>query len=161
MLKLDINMVFNIINILVLYLLMKKFLFGPINKIMEQRKNSIEDSFAKAENKNNEALELKKQYEDHLANAEERAAVIVKEAKEKALAEHDKQLQQTKDEIARMMEEANKSIELERKKAMQEIQSEIVQIALAAASKVIKKNVDDNINTLIINDFLHEVGVSK
>lgn len=161
MLKLDINMVFNIINILILYLLMKKFLFGPINKIMEKRKKSIEDSLATAEDKNNEALKLKKQYEDHLANAEEQAAIIINEAKEKALVEHNKQIQQTKEEIAKMIEEANKSIELERKKATIEIQADITQIALAAASKVIKKNVDDSINTHLINDFLHEVGVSK
>ena len=48
MLRVDINLVFTIINLLVLYLLMKKFLFGPVVAVMEKRKAMIEEQFANA-----------------------------------------------------------------------------------------------------------------
>lgn len=161
MLKLDWNIVFNMINIFVLYLLMKKFLFGPITEMMEKRTNAIQTSFAEAENKNKVALELKLEYEEALGNAEEKATSIIKEAKQRAILEHDKQIKITKEETLKLMEEANKSIELERKKSMQDIQSEIAGIAMIAAAKVIQKNVDNSTNQQIINDFLAEAGAGK
>jgi F-type H+-transporting ATPase subunit b len=161
MLKLDWNMVFNMVNILILYLLMKKFLFGPISEIMEKRSNTITTSLMEAENKNKDALQLKQDFEKMLETADEKAASIIKEAEQRALEEHDKQIIATKEEITKMIEEANKSIELERKKSMEEIQSEIANIAIAAAVKVIQKNVDSSTNDRIINDFLQEAGVGK
>lgn len=161
MLKLDENMLFMIINIFVLYLLLKKFLFKPVTEIMEKRTNTIAASLTEAENKNNDALKLKKEYETALQTAEEKFTEIVREAKQRALEEHEKQMIETKEEIAKMMEEANKAIELEKKKSMQDIQSEIAGIAMIAAAKVIQKNVNDGINMQIINDFLSEEGAGK
>lgn len=161
MLKLDWNIIFNIINVFVLYLLMKKFLFGPITEIMEKRTNSINASFAEIENKNKEALKLKQEYELALENAEKKAASIIKEAKQRALEEHDKQIKATKDETLKLIEDANKTIDLERKKSMQNIQSEIADITMLVASKIIQKNMNDSVNNKIIEDFFTEVGVSK
>lgn len=161
MLKLDWNIVFNMINVLILYLLMKKFLFGPVTEIMEKRKRVIEDSFTDTDNRNKEAMKLKEEYEAALATADDKATNIIKEAKQRALEEHDKQMEQTKEETLRMIEEANKSIELERKKSMQGIQAEIAGIAMIAAAKVIQKNMDDSTNSQIINDFLSEAGAGK
>ena len=66
MLRVDINLVFTIINLLVLYLLMKKFLFGPVVAVMEKRKAMIEEQFANAAAAEKNANELKSQYEDTL-----------------------------------------------------------------------------------------------
>ena len=63
MLRVDINLVFTIINLLVLYLLMKKFLFGPVVAVMEKRKAMIEEQFANAAAAEKNANELKSQYE--------------------------------------------------------------------------------------------------
>ncbi|SCP97224.1 F0F1 ATP synthase subunit B [Anaerobium acetethylicum] len=162
MLKLDWwNLVLNMINVLVLYLLMRKFLFGPVTEIMEKRKNAIEASLAEADEKNNEALKLKQDYEKALEDADEKATAIVKEAKQRALGEHDKQINATQKEISEMMESAKKSIELEKQKSMQDIQLEIAGVAMAAAAKVIRKNVDDSTNKKIIDDFLAEEGAGR
>lgn len=161
MLKLDWNIVFNMINIFVLYLLMKKYLFGPVTEIMEKRKSAIEASFAEVENEKNEAQKLKQNYEKALDDAGEKADILVKEAKQRALNEREKQINETQQEIAIMMENAKKSIELEKKKSMQEVQLEIAGIAMAAAAKVIQKNVDDSINKQIIDDFLSEEGAGR
>lgn len=161
MLKLDWNIIFNIINIMVLYVLMKKFLFGPITEIMEKRSKTIADSITDAEEKSSAAQELKLKYEDILKDAEVTADRIVKEAKQSALKVQEKQIEETKAEIAKMMEDANKSIELERQKSMQNIQSEIAGIAMTAAAKILQKNIDESANTQIMNDFFAQAGVNK
>jgi F-type H+-transporting ATPase subunit b len=161
MLKLDWNIIFNIINIMVLYVLMKKFLFGPITEIMEKRSKTIADSITDAEEKSTAAQELKIKYEDILKDAEVMADRIVKEAKQSALKVQEKQIEETKAEIAKMMEDANKSIELERQKSMQNIQSEIAGIAMTAAAKILQKNMDETANLQIVNDFFAEAGVNK
>ena len=58
MIKIDINLVFTIINLLVLYLLMKKFLFGPIINVMDQRKAMIDQQFAEAKERQDNAKAL-------------------------------------------------------------------------------------------------------
>jgi F-type H+-transporting ATPase subunit b len=161
MLKLDINIIFNIINVIVLYLLMKKFLFGPVTSIMEKRTAAIKSSIDEAESRNNEAEQLRKEYLDAISNAEVKAASIIMQAKQRALEEHDKQIRETKEEIAKMIEDANKAIELERKKSLENIQSEVAGIAMALAAKVLQKNVDESANKKLIDDFFAEAGAGK
>lgn len=90
MLRLDINLVFTIINLLVLYFLMKKFLFKPVNNIIAQREEAIKKQFDDADEAQKKADDLKKQYEDSLANAKEDSAKLVQEAREKARVEYDR-----------------------------------------------------------------------
>ena len=89
MIKIDINLVFTIINLIVLYLLMKKFLFGPIIGVMEKRKAMIDEQFASAEKTTTEANQLKGQYEDALKSAKEESFSIVEQAKDEAKVQAD------------------------------------------------------------------------
>jgi F-type H+-transporting ATPase subunit b len=161
MLKLDWNIIFNMINVFVLYLLLKKYLFGPVNEIMEKRANAVKASLEEADNKNKEASMLKTEYEEALRNAQDKAVGIITDAKQRASEEHDRQIIETKEEAAKLIEDAKKAIETERKLSMQAAQSEIAGIALLAASKVLQKNVDENTDKQIINDFLAEAGAGK
>ena len=84
MIEININLVFTIINLIVLYLLMKKFLFGPILNVMEQRKNMIDQQFASAKETEEKAYELKGKYEDALKSAKDESMRIVNQAKDEA-----------------------------------------------------------------------------
>ena len=85
----------------------------------------------------------------------------MKEAKERAQIEYNKQVEASRKEAGRIMEEANRAIELEKKKSMEQAQSEIAGIALLAAQKVIQKNVNAEDNKKLVGDFLQEAGASK
>ena len=69
LLRIDWNVVFTIINLIVLYLGLRKFLIGPVTNVMEQRKQMIEGQIADANKLKAEAGDLKKQYEGMLAQA--------------------------------------------------------------------------------------------
>ena len=161
MVVLDWNIIWTIIKIAILYLLLKKFLFGPVTEIMEKRTKAIEDSFEAAKNKNEEAEKFKAQYEEVLSHAKAEADGIVKEARERASNVYDKTVKEAEDEAVRVIENANKAIEVERKKTMQDIESQIVGLTMAAASKVLEKNINEDVNKQLVDDFLAEVGASK
>ena len=95
MIKIDINLVFTIINLLVLYLLMKKFLFGPIIKVMDVRKAMIDQQFAGAKEQEDQAKALKEQYEGALKSAREESFQIMEQARKEAKAQADKTVEDT------------------------------------------------------------------
>ena len=84
MLRLDINLVFTIINLIVLFVLMRIFLFKPVNNIIAKREEAIRKQFDDADAAEKEAENLKTEYEASLAGAKDESARLITEAKEKA-----------------------------------------------------------------------------
>lgn len=76
MLRLD-GIIFTIINLVILYVAMRHFLIGPIQSVLAKRKELIDSQFAKAEEKEAEALELKDKYDDMLSHTKEESARIL------------------------------------------------------------------------------------
>jgi F-type H+-transporting ATPase subunit b len=151
----------NIINIIVLFVFLKIFLFKPVTAMMEKRAKAINDSLQEAEDKKTEAYQIKSSYEEELKHAGEQASGIIKEARERAELEYNRKLQESREEAARVIDEAQKIIEMEKKKSLESARAEIAGLALLAAAKVISKNVDDDTNKQYLGDFLKEVGASK
>lgn len=161
MLKVDWNLLFNIINILVLYLLLKRFLFKPVTSIMEKRSNTVKASLDDAENEKNEASRLKHEYEEALRSAEGKAADIILEAKDRAAKEQERQQKEAVEAAVRLREDTRKAIELEQKLALEKLKSEVAGIAILAASKVLQSNISAEANRKLLDDFLSEAGDGK
>ena len=140
LLRIDWNVVFTIINLIVLYLLLKKFLIGPVTGIMQKRKELIDGQLNDAADKKKAADGLKKQYEDILVNAHDESAQIVENARKSAQAEYESRLDAADAQAGKIIENAHKTIELEREKTMQDLHSQIAGLALSAAGKVIGAN---------------------
>lgn len=161
MINIDAAIIWTIVNIIVLFLFLKIFLFKPVMGIIEKREKLIADSISEAENIKKEAAQIKSDYEQELKNAGSEAAAIIKEARSRGQLEYNKKIESSKIDAAQLIVEANKRIELEKKKAANEAQSEIASLAMLAAAKVIRKNVDSNTNQQLLSDFLKEVGAAK
>ena len=116
MLRLDMNLVFTIINLLILFLLLKKFLFGPVVSVMEKRKALIEEQLANAANTQAEADKMKAEYEETFKNADSQAADIISEAKKNAKAEYDKIVEDAHTQAGRIVENAEKNMEVQKEK---------------------------------------------
>lgn len=158
-LKLDWAIIWPIVNIFVFYLLLRKFLFGPVNAIMEKRKEIITKDLTEAANQKREAAELKKEYEASLTAAKDQAGQIVSDARERAKAEYHEKISQADEEIALMKENAQKDMEIQKQKTLAGLQSEIAGIALMAAAKVVEKETTSQDNEKMLDDFLKEAGV--
>ena len=158
LLRIDWNVIFTIVNLIVLYLGLRKFLIGPVTKVMDQRKQLIEGHMADARHVNEQANELKAQYEDALKQAHEESAQIVEKARKSAQAEYESRMDAADAEAQKIIANAHKSIDLEREKTVQELQSQIAGLAMAATAKVLGDTDQAAQNKLMYEQFLAKTG---
>ena len=156
LLRIDWNVIFTIVNLIVLYLGLRKFLIGPVTKVMDQRKQLIEGQDAR--HVNEQANELKAQYEDALKQAHEESAQIVEKARKSAQAEYESRMDAADAEAQKIIANAHKSIDLEREKTVQELQSQIAGLAMAATAKVLGDTDQAAQNKLMYEQFLAKTG---
>lgn len=150
------NVIWSAVNIIILFILMKIFLFKPINKIMDERTRTIQDDLDSAKKAKEDAEELKQQYEDSIDEAKDEANKILMKAHEDAEAEKAAIIQRSQEEADEIVSAANKTIENERKRVLAQAQTEIADLAIEAASRIIGANVDDEKNRRLVDEFLSE-----
>lgn len=158
MLRLDWNIVATIVNLIVLYLLMRRFLFGPIQNMIEKRKELIDSKFNQAKEEQIRAQQMKTQYQGLMANAKEESTKIVERAREQAKSEYEGKLENAKTQADKMLEAAREKIESEREKMLHELESQISSLAMCAARKVIGSNASPKSDEALYNQFLSEAG---
>lgn len=158
MLQLNVNLLFTIINLVVLYLLLKKFLIKPVTEVMEKRERLIADGLSQASNAREEAAKLKIEYESALTGAREESVKIVEKAQTQAKAEYERIVKDAGVKAGDMLESAKASIQLEREQTMKALQSEIAGLAMTAAAKIVGQKTENQGNQDIYNQFLEEVG---
>ena len=158
MLRFDINLVFTIINLLILYFFLRKFLFGRVNSVVEKRKNLIEDQFAAAAKKEEEAENMKKEYEQSVQASKEKAAQIIEDAKIRAQEEYDHIIRNANADAAKVLSKAEEAIAMERVTAFKSAKAELVDMVMSATEKAIGKHSTPEQNKLFYDEFLAEVG---
>lgn len=158
MLKLDWSLLFTLINLIVFYFLMKKFLIKPITNIMEERKKLIENGLSQARQNQDEALKLKEQYEAALVGARSESSKILADAKQSAKAEYDRVMQEAAKDAGTFMENAQKTIELEKQKAIYDLRSQVAGLAIEAACKVTGNKDHSREDRELYDKFLEEAG---
>lgn len=152
------NLIITIINLVVLYLLMKKFLFGPVNGIMEKRKALIEEQMDRAKINETQSLQLKEQYEEKVANIKSQSHRMIDEAKSRADAEREQILKTANLEAQKILKSARESAREEREKAMEGARTEIAGLAMLAARKMLAQGSDEKGNQLLYEQFLAKAG---
>ena len=145
MIQFNVSLLFTIINLIVFYLLLKKFLFKPVMGIMEKREKMIADGLKNASDSQEEAAE----------GAKAESIQIVEKAKKTAAGESERILQEANTEAVGILKDARKTIENERKQTMNDLQSEIAGLAMQAARKIVD---DTKGNQDIYDQFLKGAG---
>lgn len=158
MVSINITLVFTIINLVIFYLLMKKFLIGPINAVMEKRESMIKDQLLNAQTVENEAQRLKTEYEESLKGARTQSAEIVEDAKARAQKEYERIVAEASVKTGKMLDDSRKTIERERDQALQDMQAQIAQLAMAAVGKVLPEQLSEEENDKYYARFLEEAG---
>ena len=126
------NILWTVVNLLVLYLVFKKFLFKPVMKVINAREDMIKQQFDGAKKSQEEADALKASYDEKIESAK---AV---NARNRAQEEHEAALEKTRKETEVMLEKAKADIATEKEKATEAAQADIARLALIAARKIVK-----------------------
>lgn len=158
MLRLDINLLLNLINILILYVGFKKFLFKPVNNIIAKRKAEIEQGFAQVEDAKAEAEKIRSEQDGIIAAAKEESGRIVADARAKAKEEYNRILARAEEDAKRTVKKAQLEIEADKKRTMKEMESQIAGLVMAATEKVVGEKYDSEKDLMLYDKFLAEVG---
>lgn len=158
MLTLNWNIIWTFVDLIVLYVLMKKFLFARVQKVLDQRQEMIQGQMDHA--KEQEALA-----NQNLQQAQETVENATKEAREKAQRileapskKEKEQLQASEEEAKRILISSRKQAEQERKKLLADTQDEMVTIAMLAARKAVGNNINEEKEKALFEDLLKKVG---
>ena len=103
---------------------------------------------------------MKAEYEEKLKGIEKEAEAILSEARQKALRNEAKIVEDAKEEAARIIARANEEALLEKKRVVDEMKQEMISVAAAMASKVITANIDVNIQNQLVDETIKEMGDS-
>ena len=150
------TILFSVINILVLFFFLKKFLFGRVNAMLEKRAQMVQADMDEAKQHAADAEKLKNAYEETLSGAK-----IIATAKQNAHAQGSEITAKAQQQADTLLKEAQKEIERERRQTLDGVQGEIADLALAAASKLMEQKVDDQTNRELVNAFLSEEGAGE
>ena len=152
------EIVVNICNTLITFLIIKKFLFGPVRKMLAAREEEVKSMYSAAENAQNEAESLRSEYTERLAKAKEEAAEIIGSATRRATVRSEEILKESSQQAAAMMKKAENTIEQERKKAMNELKDEVAGLSVMIASKVVERDIKEADHERFIEEFIDKVG---
>ena len=148
----------SLLNLFLLFLIVKKFLFGPIKKVLAARQAELDESYSKAENAEAEANENKKMWEEKLSLANKKADEILQSATENAKYRGEKIIEEAQERADGIVRVAKTEAELERRKAEEDIKREIVEVSGALAEKMLGREINTEDHRALIDSFIEEMG---
>ena len=149
---------FTLLNTLTIYFVAKKFLFGPVMKIISDRQQEIDQMYADAGSAKTEAEALRSEYQDRLTDAQATSDRIVKEAVSRGQAREEAIILKAQSEAAAIMDKAAADIRLEKKKALNDAKDEISDIALALAGKIVGRELNADDQASLVDSFIEGLG---
>lgn len=147
-----------LLNTLTIFFVGKKFLFGPIMKMIQDRQDEIDGMYSDADSARSSAKALEEDYKQKLSAAMETGEQIVKDATARGQAREEEILRQANDEASRIRSKAEADIAMERKKAINDAKNEISDMAMAIAQKVVGRELNNADQENLVDAFINELG---
>lgn len=152
------TVIFQILNLLLLMVLFKKYLFKPVMEILEKRQAEIEGHYQEAQQAETDAKAMKADYESKMAGARQEADRVIKTATESANTMSASIVEDARTQADQLKRRAQTEIDLERRRAFDEVKGELSGIALDIASQVIEREVNEKDHEAFIDEFIKNVG---
>ncbi|MBZ0182318.1 MAG: F0F1 ATP synthase subunit B [Melioribacteraceae bacterium] len=157
---LDVNpglIIWTVVTFVILLFILKKVAWKPILTSLSEREKFILESLKKAEVAQKEAEKLIQDNKVSIAKAEEEAQKIVAQGRDYAEKLKAQMLEESKAEAKKMIDNAKAEIERKNQEAFNNIKSQVAEIAINAAEKIIKENLDKEKNTQLVNKLIDEL----
>lgn len=145
-------------NLTLLFLIIKKFLFKPVHKMLAKRQADLDERYQAAEEAKANALRDKTYWDEKRQSANAEADAIMQSATEKAKLRSERMLEDAKDKADGIIRQANAEAELELKKAEESIKREIVDVSAALTEKLISREIKLEDHRSIIDSVIETIG---
>jgi F-type H+-transporting ATPase subunit b len=153
-------MIWTLVCFLIAFLVLRKFAFGPVQSIIDERRKRIRQALEEADNARAEARRLLEEHRSLMQQARGDAEQILAEARRMADAQRDRLRDELEEERQRRIEDTTKQIDAETRRALQAIRVEVAELTLEATSKVTGKVLDDADHRRLIEDAIGELDFS-
>lgn len=145
-------------NLLIMFLILKRFLFKPVQKMMAARKQQVDQIYQDAKENRDSAINMKQEYEARLATAREEADGLVRNAVQTAQRKGDAIVAEASSQASHLKQKAEQEIAQEKKQMLQDVRGEISDIAVSIASKVVEREVKKQDYDAFVDEFIKNVG---
>ena len=153
-------MIWTIVCFLIALYVLKRYAFGPIQKLIDERRVRIRQAIDEADAARSEARELLEEHRKLIGQARGEAEEILTEARRVGEATQRRMRDETEADRQRRIEDTRKQIEAETRRALEQIRAEVADLSLIAAEKVMRKSLDDADHRRLIEEAVGELDFS-
>jgi len=147
-------MVWTLVVFAILFFVLSKFAFGPITQAVRAREEALSQAIADAKRDRDEAAQILADHKAQVDAARGEAQKYIAEGRQTAEQMRVQLLEETRKQQQDLLERAKRDIESEKVAAIADLRREAVGLAIAAAGKVIEKNLDDTQNRKLVETYL-------
>ena len=144
-------------NLLIMFLLLKKFLYKPVRKVLAQRQKALDEQYAAAAKAQQEVDDSKAAWDRQMADAEEQAAAILRDAKAAADRHSTQLLDDAREKADTILRQAEADAALEKKKAESSVKQEIVDVSALLTAKLLEREIKPADHRALIDSFIDEI----
>ena len=149
---------FTFCNMMITFLVLRHFLFGPVKKMIDDRQKEIDIMYADADAAKQQALALEQQYQARLSEVRQESDAMLRDATARAQKREQEIVDAAHASARAMRDAAEADIEQEKKKAVNELKDEIGGIAMDIASRVVEREISEQDHRALIDEFIRNVG---
>jgi F-type H+-transporting ATPase subunit b len=154
-------MFWTLVTFVILFAILGKLVFPKITAAVEAREKALEEAIEGAKRDREEAARALAEQLKQIESARLEAQKIIVEGRQAGEKVRTTMIEETHQQQQAMLERARREIEMEKEKAIAELRREAIELAIAGASKVIEKNLDDQSNRQIVETFLASIPVTE
>lgn len=154
----DYTVVATVLSFLLLVWLLSKYAWGPLMKMMEERRTNIENMLTQAENERQQADKIKREYQEEMRKARQEAQEVIAKATKVSEARASEILAAAHEESEKIKKSALVDIERERDRAIADVKSQVADLSVLVAEKIIRQKLDMKGQGKLVDQFIQEVG---
>ena len=154
----DYTLVATVLSFLLLVWLLSAKAWGPLMKMMEERRTHIESMLSQAENERQQAEQIKREYQEEMRKARQEAQEVIAKATKVSEVRAAEILAESHEEAEKIKKSALVDIERERDRAISEVKAQVADLSVLVAEKIIRQKLDIKGQGDLIEQFIQEVG---
>ena len=154
-------MIWTIVCFAITYFVLRKYAFGPVQQMIDARREKIEQAITEADNARAEARNLLEEHKKLIGQAKSEAEEILSEARRIGEAQRERVREETEEDRQRRREETRRQIEQATHQALGQIREEVGKLSLLAAEKITRKSLTGADQQRLIDEALAEIDFSE
>jgi len=152
------ELLWGVVGFVLLTLILRKFVFPSMTKMLDERGAKIQGQMEQAESERQKAEQLRKQYEEQLADARNQGNELVEEARQQAERVRADVLARAEEEAQQIRERARTDVEAERGRIVQDLRGQVATLSVDLAGKIVQRELNPEQHRQLVDQYINELS---